>query len=92
MKHPIDIQSTYHDHLIELNKERRAELNLTRPKEPYYRPSSSGMCSRKIYYETVMRIEPTEVIDKRVQRLFRLGDLIHQDIHAALKKIERNDS
>ena len=92
MKHPIDIQSTYHDHLIELNKERRAELDLIKPKEPYYRPSSSGMCSRKIYYETVMRIEPTEVVDKRVQRLFRLGDLIHQDIQAAFKKIERNDS
>ena len=92
MKHPIDIQSTYHDHLIELNRERRAELALIKPKEPYYRPSSSGMCSRKIYYETVMRIEPTEVVDKRVQRLFRLGDLIHQDIQAAFKKIEKSDS
>ena len=91
MKHPIDIQSTYHDHLIEINKSKRAALDKIKPKEPYYRPSSAGMCSRKIYYETILRIDPTEVIDKRVQRLFRLGDLIHQDIQDAFKKVERND-
>ena len=91
MKHPIDIQSTYHDHLIEINQIRREEINKAKPSEPHYRPSSAGMCSRKIYYETVLRIEPTAV-DKRVQRLFRLGDLIHQDIQDAFRKIERNDS
>ena len=92
MKHPIDIQSTYHDHLIEINKSKRAELDKIKPKESYYRPSSAGMCSRKIYYETILRIEPTETVDKRVQRLFRLGDLIHKDIQDAFRKIERNDS
>ena len=92
MKHPIDIQSTYHDYLLEINKIRREEINQAKPSEPHYRPSSSGMCSRKIYYETVLRIEPTEVVEKRVQRLFRLGDLIHQDDQEAFKKIERNDS
>ena len=91
MKHPIDIQSTYHDHLIEINQIRREEINKAKPSEPHYRPSSAGMCSRKIYYETVLRLEPTAV-DQRVQRLFRLGDLIHQDIQNAFKKIERNDS
>ena len=90
MKHPIDIQSTYHDHLIEINKIRREEINKAKPSKPHYRPSSAGMCSRKIYYETILRVEPKEV-DKRVQRLFRLGDLIHQDIQNAFKKIERND-
>ena len=92
MKHPIDIQSTYHDHLIEINKIQRKNINELKPTQPHYRPSSSGMCSRKIYYETILRLEPTEVIDKRVQRLFRLGDLIHKDIQDAFKKIERNDS
>ena len=92
MKHPIDIQSTYHDHLIEINKATRAALDKIKPTEPYYRPSSAGMCSRKIYYETILRIEPTEVVDKRVQRLFRLGDLIHRDIQDAFKKIEKSDS
>ena len=92
MKHPIDIQSTYHDHLIEINKSKRAALDKIKPKESYYRPSSAGMCSRKIYYETILRIDPTDIVDKRVQRLFRLGDLIHQDIQTAFKKIERNDS
>ena len=92
MKHPIDIQSTYHDHLIAINKATRAALDKIKPTEPYYRPSSAGMCSRKIYYETILRIEPTDVVDKRVQRLFRLGDLIHRDIQDAFKKIEKSDS
>ena len=91
MKHPIDIQSTYHDHLIEINQSQRKEIQKLKPSTPHYRPSSAGMCSRKIYYETILRIEPSEV-DKRVQRLFRLGDLIHKDIQDAFKKIERNDS
>ena len=91
MKHPIDFQSTYHDHLVEISNAQREEINKVKPGEPHYRPSSSGMCSRKIYYETILRVEPKPV-DKRVQRLFRLGDMIHKDIQDAFKKIERNDS
>ena len=91
MKHPIDYQSLYHDELIEKNKKQREEINKVKPSEPHYRPSSSGMCSRKIYYETILKVEPIPV-DKRVQRLFRLGDLIHNDIQQAFKKTEKNDS
>ena len=86
MKHPIDIQSTYHDHLIEINKIRREEINKAKPSEPHYRPSSSGMCSRKIYYETIMRLEPTEEINAKTRRVFRLGDLVHQDIQKAIEE------
>ena len=86
MKHPIDFQSTYHDHLVEISNAQREEINKVKPGEPHYRPSSSGMCSRKIYYETILRVEPKPV-DKRVQRLFRLGDMIKKDIQYAFKKI-----
>ena len=93
MKNPLDIQSIYNDHLLEISEKKREELNKLKPKDTYYyRPSSAGMCSRKIYYETVLRVEPTNTIDKRVRRLFRLGDLIHQDIQDAFQKIEKSDS
>ena len=93
MPHPFDIQSIYNDHLIEISDERKKELDKIKPKDiAYYRPSSAGMCSRKIYYETILRPEPTNTIDKRVRRLFRLGDLLHQDIQDAFQKIEKSDS
>ena len=93
MKNPLDIQAIYNDYLNEISDQKRAELDKIKPKDmSYYRPSSAGMCSRKIYYETILRIEPTNTIDKRVRRLFRLGDLIHQDIQDAFHKIEKSDS
>ena len=84
MKQPIDVQSIYNDHLLELGEERKKELDKTKPTTPHYRPSSSGTCSRKIFYETILRVTPTDEIDKRVRRLFRLGDMVHEDIQNAL--------
>ena len=93
MKNPLDIQGIYNDHLLEISEKRKEELDKTRPTDiSYYKPSSAGMCSRKIYYETVLRVDITNPINKRVRRLFRLGDLIHQDIQDAFQKTEKNDS
>ena len=93
MINPLDIQAIYNDHLLEISEKRREELNKTRPTDiSYYRPSSAGMCSRKIYYETILRADITNDIDKRVRRLFRLGNLIHEDIQAAFEKINKSDS
>ena len=93
MINPLDVQAIYNDHLLEISEKRREELNKTRPTDiSYYRPSSAGMCSRKIYYETILRADVTNDIDKRVRRLFRLGNLIHEDIQAAFEKINKSDS
>ena len=93
MTNPLDVQAIYNDHLLEISKERKEQLDKTRPTDiSYYRPSSAGMCSRKIYYETILRADTTNDIDKRVRRLFRLGNLIHEDIQAAFEKINKSDS
>ena len=93
MINPLDAQAIYNDYLLEISEKRREELNKTRPTDiSYYRPSSAGMCSRKIYYETILRADVTNDIDKRVRRLFRLGNLIHEDIQAAFEKINKSDS
>ncbi|MAH51400.1 hypothetical protein CMI37_36630 [Candidatus Pacearchaeota archaeon] len=92
MKNPIDVQGIYNDYIVKIDTTRREELQQTRPQDqPYYRPSSAGKCSRMIYYETIMRAEPSERIDKRVRRLFRLGNLIHEDLQTAFLKAEKSD-
>tara|TARA_R100000808_G_C2148349_1_gene156492 strand:- start:2823 stop:3095 length:273 start_codon:yes stop_codon:yes gene_type:complete len=56
-----------------------------------YRPSSSGMCARKIYFESIEKIEPdTPQTDSEIkayqksQRIMRLGTVVHNEIQKAL--------
>ena len=59
----IDIKDVYERYLLRKREESREIADKQRPKDkPYYRVSSAGMCARKIYYETIMRLEPTEEI------------------------------
>ena len=84
----IDIESIYNDYIKSQSADRRQEMLEKYPKQGIsYRASSSGMCSRKLYYESVMRLEPTEQIQDKVMRVFRLGDLVHTDIQNALVEV-----
>ena len=81
----INIESIYNDYIKSQSEINRKEMLEKYPKEGIsYRASSSGMCSRKLYYESVMRLEPTDQIEDKVMRVFRLGDLVHTDIQNAL--------
>ena len=81
----FDIESIYNDYIKSQSEINRKEMLEKYPKKGIsYRASSSGMCSRKLYYESVMRLEPTEQIEDKVMRVFRLGDLVHTDIQQAL--------
>ena len=81
----INIESIYNDYIKSQSEINRKEMLEKYPKEGIsYRASSSGMCSRKLYYESVMRLEPTEQIEDKVMRVIRLGDLVHTDIQNAL--------
>tara|TARA_Y100000401_G_scaffold117418_2_gene126133 strand:- start:1697 stop:1957 length:261 start_codon:yes stop_codon:yes gene_type:complete len=83
----IDIKDVYERYLLRKREESRQQADENRPKDkPYYRVSSAGMCARKIYYETIMRLEPTEEINAKTRRVFRLGDLVHLDIQKALEE------
>ena len=90
----FDITSIYNDFIKSQSDIRRRDLQEKYPKEGIsYRASSSGMCSRKLYYESVMRLEPTEQIEDKVMRVFRLGDLVHTDIQNALvEAIKRKEA
>ena len=77
----MNIQKIYDDWLRknnDLHQKKRYE-----GKEEWFHASSSGMCMRKHYFQHVADIEPKE-IDENTMRLFRLGDLVHNDIQEAL--------
>ena len=77
----LDIKDIYGVYLQKLNEDNR--INRYEDKEHWFHASSSGMCMRKIYYNSVEKAESTE-IDENTLRLFRLGDLVHGDIQDAL--------
>ena len=75
----MDIQSLYNSYLVQ--KENLGE----RDKEVFH-ASSAGTCLRKqmySYYDF-----PQDAKDKRVQRLLRLGTIVHKDIEDAIAHYE----
>ncbi len=78
----LDIKDIYAGYLKKLNEENR--INRYEDKESWFHASSSGMCMRKIYYNSVEQVEASP-IDDNTLRLFRLGDLVHNDIQDALQ-------
>ena len=82
MKSPINFEKIYEDYIDkenEINRQERYE-----GKESFYRASSSGFCSRKIYYESVLKVEPTNPTEPKGKRIMRLGTVVHEDLQNAL--------
>ena len=52
--------------------------------DEWFHGSASGMCMRKHYFQHVAGVKPKEVDDDTL-RLFRMGDLVHEDIQDALR-------
>ena len=93
LKNPFDIEKIYNNHLVRKSEIRKKELDKLRPTgKSYYRVSSSGMCARKLYYETILRLETSDKIDDKTRRIFRLGDLIHEDLQDALLQHKRKEA
>ena len=73
------VEKIYDTFLTNKSKTHKKENN-------YYRPSSAGMCSRKLYYESIEKAEATNPPNPRTFRIFRIGELVHRDIQKAFKK------
>ena len=87
-KSPVDIEGLYNDYLNkkqEQNRKERYEGN-----EHWYHASGAGSCSRKLYFESVEMVEPTNDIDERTKRLLRLGNIVHEDIQNSLTHTRNN--
>jgi len=74
-----DIYQEYLVHKNEENRKERYEGN-----ESWYHASGAGFCSRKLYYESVEKAEPTNPPNKKSMRTMRVGTVLHQDIQDAL--------
>ena len=52
--------------------------------DEWFHGSASGMCMRKHYFQHIAGVKPKEVDDDTL-RLFRMGDLVHEDIQNSLR-------
>ena len=75
-------EKIYHEyllHLNELNRKERYEGN-----EGWYHASGAGFCSRKLYFESIEKAEPTNLPNKRSMRIMGLGTAVHNEIQSSL--------
>jgi len=79
----LDIESIYNNHIRNESKDYRKKNPKTNSK---YRPSSAGMCSRKIYFESIEKITPTIEHSDTALKIFRLGNIVHKDIQDILEE------
>ncbi len=79
----MELIETYNDML---EKERKEYREKNPKKDNKYRASSSGMCARKIYFESIEKAEPTNPADSKSARIMRLGTIVHEDIQKMLVK------
>tara|TARA_R100000808_G_scaffold25079_1_gene61464 strand:- start:18380 stop:19150 length:771 start_codon:yes stop_codon:yes gene_type:complete len=75
-------EKIYNDYLLNLNKKNMEERY--KGKESWYHASGAGFCSRKLYYESVAKIEITNHPNKRSLRIMGLGTAIHNEIQSSL--------
>ena len=75
-------EEIYHEYLIHKNEENRK--NRYAGNEDWYHASGAGLCSRKLYYESVEKAEPTNPPNKKSMRIMGLGTIVHEEIQNAL--------
>lgn len=85
---PIDIEGIYEEYINEKQEENR--IKRYEGNESWYHASGAGSCSRKLYFESVEQVKPTNKIDSRTKRLLTLGNIVHDDIQKSLTHARYN--
>ena len=85
---PIDIEAIYEQYIDEKQEENRVKRY--EGNEHWYHASGAGSCSRKLYFESVEKIQPTNPLDSRTKRLLKLGNIVHDDIQNSLTHAHYN--
>ena len=78
---PVDIEGIYNSYLESENEKNRKERY--DGNEHWYHASGAGSCSRKLYFESVLKAEPTNDLKNRNRRVLRLGTIVHNDFDKA---------
>ena len=76
----VDVYNKYIKYKNDKNREERYEGN-----EHWYHASGAGSCSRKLYFESVEQVKPTNPMNEDTLRLLRLGTIVHDDLEKALE-------
>ena len=87
---PIDIEGIYNDYLDKKQEENR--LKRYSGNESWYHASGAGSCSRKLYFQSVEQVEPSNPIDVKTKRLLRLGNVVHDDFEKSLTHYNRDNT
>ena len=75
-------EDIYQSYLLEKNEENRKERY--DGNEGWYHASGAGLCSRKLYFESVEKAKPTNPPNKSSMRKMRVGTILHEDIQNSL--------
>jgi hypothetical protein len=81
-KRILNLEEIYNLYLTEIN-DRKVEARYK--DKSWFHSSSAGLCTRKHFFSSVSQDEGTP-IDTNTRRLFRLGDLVHEDIQNAVSE------
>ena len=84
-----DIGQIYAQYLSTENEKNRLERY--DGNESYYHASGSGTCSRKLYFQSVSKVEPTNLPNSTSIRIMRLGTVVHEDIQNSLILYNNNN-
>ena len=76
-------EKIYHEYLTYKNEENRKNRYIGN--EDWYHASGAGLCSRKLYYESVEKAKPTNPPNKKSLRIMGLGTIVHEEIQNALR-------
>ena len=81
----IDIEQIYEDFISSKQKETRKKYE---DFKGWYSASSAGQCYKKQWYK--IHLDEDDIItDKRVNRLLRLGTIVHSDIENAVNRYKQ---
>ena len=75
-------EEIYNEYLLHKNEQNRIERY--EGKEGWYHASGAGLCSRKLYFESVEKAVPTNPSDEQGLRVMRLGTILHEEFENAL--------
>jgi CRISPR/Cas system-associated exonuclease Cas4 (RecB family) len=79
---PIIIDDIYTEYIDKKNNENFKERYVDN--RGWYRASSAGFCSRKMYYESVMKVDETNPPNSESKMKMRLGTIFHDELQGAL--------
>ena len=81
MKKTSKVAKIYDDYVARLNAEKSKRYE---GMEEWFHSSAAGLCARKHYFSSIEKVTGSE-IDSDTLRLFRLGDVIHEEIQNAIR-------